>query len=370
MKHFVNIAKLFTSYIIVTLAVVLIFEASRLRDTRSAMTMFSRIAGNYALTASQDVGRLTNNERIGRVSCMYNRDEYKEYIDALGQASIECNGGAGDASLQFIHELLLMDYNRACSEAVGSTNLDPYLKYTPLAFNLPYISKNMLIDCYSEAMIQMVANYKCNGKPSVFVPASSSNYFNMSSDTPCVVSIEDAGSTGYANETGIYGGGNTVAFRCVPISDELLTSIYGSTGYYNDNIKNAFSSIDPYLYDDPRFTAFIESKNVSDFENSTFYIPMYNIQFTTPYYYITGSSILSFGRQKLFFGTGNAVANAIESSDDLNVYRRERLYRNLRDAGYNVSNPYYGEEMINEGQLMMHMSGMNATSNFEYTFLS
>lgn len=357
MKNFVTITKLLLSYMIITIAVLFVFEYSRMRETQSTMIMFSRIAGNYALSASQDVGRLTNVNRIGRVSCMYDKDEYAEYLSSLGQSATD----TGDSSLQFAYELLLMDYNRAVSSAFGSNNLDAYLKYTPMSFNLPYMSKRMLEDCYSEAMLQMVSNYKCNGKPSIFVPTSSSHGFNMSNASARVVTIE---SSGY------YGGGNTLAFDCVPMTKELMRSIYGSEDYYDSKIKNVFSQLDPTMYNDPRFVAFLSGLTSEDFDSNSVHIPIYRITFNTPYFYITGSSILSFGRPKLFFGTDMTVVSRLISGEDVNAYSDNRVRGNIVGSGYYSGAKYYKDGVINEGQLMVHLDNFNVSSEFEYTLLS
>lgn len=355
MKHAVTIAKLFLSYMVISIAVVFAFEISRIRDTQQAMIMFSRIAGNYALTASQDAGYITGTNRD---SIMYDRYEYGEYISMLNSAV----ASTSDATLSFATAVLESDYNRACSESPNDS-LDAYLRYTPISFNLPYMSQHMLEECYSEAMVQMVVNYKSKGRPSVFVPASNNYGYNMSyAGGSRIVDIDD----GDSNDS-------YVKFDVVELNDALITSIYGNKDYYSNSVLEVFKNLDFDMYDDPRIQAYIDAKQsgmVMDIEDTKTYIPQYNITFTTPYFYITGSSLLQFGRSKLFFGTGGGVANNIHNAEDANVYNSNGAFNNLRDSGYRVSNPIYSNGIIEEGQLMLHLGNMCvAQSTFTYTFL-
>ena len=177
-KYVTSIAKILLAYMIISLAVIFVFEMSRMRETQETMMMFSRIAGNYALTASQDAGVITASDYVRDygASKMYSRNEYGIYLEKLKQSA----DSTGDSSLLFVYNVLYEDYVRACNATYGEY-LDNYLKYTPISFNYPYISKSIIERYYSEALIKMVSNYKCKGRPSAFVPASDAFGFNSSS---------------------------------------------------------------------------------------------------------------------------------------------------------------------------------------------
>lgn len=346
MKNFVKILRMIVISFLIFFVSMFVIEYSRMRESQKTMIMLSRIAGNYALTASQDAGELT---RGGRTAGMYARDEYGYYLEQLRIAS-EAAKAQGDSTLNFAYLILQSDYDRAVTET-GDNYLDEKLNYTPIAFNLPYISQSMLEECYDDAMIQMVRNYKCKGIPSLFVANDSSGRFRIDSGDLSVVTVDD-NSPVYDN------GDRIVGFKLVPLDKNLIRSIYGDEDYYKDTFSQIFSSLDPAMYEELRLAFF----NI-DSDKAT-YIPQYTITFSTPWYYVSSTPILCFRDSPLLtlVGLGN-VANRIDSAANTGIYTRASL------RGYSSGEPYYENAFVNEGQLMFHSDSFVVTTDFQYTFL-
>lgn len=345
MKNFVKILRMIVISFLIFFVSMFVIEFSRMRESQKTMIMLSRIAGNYALTASQDAGELTGNNRT---SGMYARDEYGYYLEQLGKASEDAEA-LGDSTLNFAYLILKADYDRAVGS--GSYYLDAELNYTPIAFNLPYISQSMLEECYDEAMIQMVRNYKCRGIPSLFVANDTTGQFRINSGDLSVVTVNDQ-SPAYDN------GNNMVGFSLVALDGNLIRSIYGNENYYNDTFSAIFQNLDTDMYEELRLAYF----NVGS--GNTTYIPQYNITFSTPWYYVSSTPVLCFRDSPLLtlVGLGNAE-NRIQSTTNTGIYTSTRL------SGYSSGDPYYEDAFINEGQLMFHLNNFVVTTDFQYTFL-
>lgn len=356
MKNFAKVLRTILIVFMLSVATALVVEYSRIRETEKTMVMLARIAGNYALTASQDAGELTGSNRTnayGNRVRMYNRSEYGSYLDQLDLASAAAES-AGDSTLRFAYEILKADYDRAVAASGGASALDEYLQYTPIAFNLPYISTDMLNDCYEDAMLQMVRNYKCKGTPSVFVADDTlTGSFRTSSGELRIVEIDD--------HSPVYdAGAGTIGFNLIELTPELIRSIYGDENYYLDTFEAIFRELDRDLYEELRLANFDMTSG------STTYIPQYNITFTTPYYYITSSFLFNFGGDgQLANLVGfNGIANQINAANDSAIYTQARVDALSQDA-----DRYYKDAYIADGQLMLHLNNFVAQSTFQYTFL-
>ncbi len=345
MKHFTRILKLIIITTVIAIVAMGFIEYARIRESQKTMIMFSRIAGNYALTASQDVGELTGDNRHNG---MYDRYEYGVYLSQLDTAASYAET-LGDGTLKFASIVLQTDYNNAIG-LTDSQYLDEYLQYTPIAFNLPYISQNMLEECYEDAMLQMVRNYKCNGIPSLFVGNDGGN-FRISEGDLSVVDISD-NSPVYDN------GSDMVGFSLVALDDNLIRSIYGNPDYYRDTFEEIFKNIDRGVYDELRLLNYLNN-------SATTYVPQYNITFSTPWYYVTTVPILCFRPSKMLNTVGlTGASGRISGATNTNVYNRDEL-RNYTPNGDN----YYKDAAVAEGQLMLHLDNFVATTDFQYTFL-
>lgn len=356
MKNFVKILRTIVIVFLLLIASALVIEYSRIRETEKTMIMLSRIAGNYALTASQDAGELTGDSRVNKLGNqveMYKRTEYGMYLGQLNMASSAAES-AGDPTLRFAYEILKADFDRAVTVSGGATYLDEYLQYTPIAFNLPYISAEMLEECYEDAMLQMVRDYKCKGTPSAFVAEDTSlGSFRTSHGTFDIVEIND--------HTPAYDAGtNIIGFNLVELTPELIRSIYGNEDYYSDTFEAIFRELDTDMYEELRLI------NFDAVSGSTTYIPQYNITFTTPYYYITSSFLLNFGGDgQLSDAVGfNGIASRLNAATDVAIYTQARV-DNLSQDG----NRYYDDAYVADGQLMFHLDNFMAQSTFQYTFL-
>ena len=345
MKNFVKILRMIVISFLIFFVSMFVIEFSRMRESQKTMIMLSRIAGNYALTASQDAGELT---RGGRTARMYDRDEYGYYLEQLGRAATDAKN-AGDATLSFAYEILKADYDSVA--ASGSRYLDAELNYTPIAFNLPYISQSMLEECYNEAMLQMVRNYKCRGIPSLFVANDTTGRFRIDSGNLGIVTIDDH-SPPYDN------GNYMVGFELVELTGDLIRRIYGDENYYKKTFEDIFSSLDPAMYEELR----LAYSNAGP--DTTTFIPQYRITFSTPWYYVSSTPILCFRDSPLLtlVGLGN-VDNRIDSAANTGIYTRASL------RGYSSGEPYYENAFVNEGQLMFHSDSFVVTTDFQYTFL-
>lgn len=356
MRNFTSVLQSIVIVALLSIILSLVFEYSRIRETEKTMIMFSRIAGNYALTASQDAGELTGDNRVtgaGSRIRMYDRVEYDAYLTQLSTASAAAEA-AGDPTLKFAYEILRADYNKAVAVSGGSTHLDEYLQYTPIAFNLPYISTRMLEECYEDAMLQMVRNYKCKGAPSAFV--ANDNHigsFRMSTGDFNIVDVDD--------HTPAYDAGNSiVGFNLVELTPELVRSIYGNENYYADTFEAIFRELDLEKYEELRLVNFDVTSG------TTTYIPQYTITFTSPYYYITSAPIFNFASGgQLSDAVGfNGIDTQINAAEDTAIYTRTRV-----DAFSEDGNRYFENAAIRDGQLMLHLDGFTVQSTHQYTFL-
>lgn len=340
MKHFVRIAKLLVGTMLILLVSIAIIEYSRLRETQKTMSMFTRIAGNYALTASQGADELIGSNRR---AVMYDKNEYGEYLNRLNDA---CNALVDDnttKSLRIAYKVLKWDYDRAMSE--NPDNLDSALHYTPLSFNLPYLSYDMTVECYNDAMRTMVREYSCKGRPSIVIAGEGG--MSLTDNTGTVLPTGSITANGAYN----YGG---LSFNVVKLDSALIRSIYGNEDYYNNKIVNVFNELETDLFNDYRYTVEGGGGDMNPM------IPQYEVSFNTPWYYATESLLLQFGRNASFGGTDSAFVSYVNSSNGSACY-------NHNDDGMKW---LFGDKnrRIADGQLLFYAE--TASANFSYTFLS
>ena len=329
MKHFVRIAKMLVGTMLILLASIAIIEYSRLRETQKTMTMFTRIAGNYALTASQGTDELVGSNRR---AVMYDKNEYGEYLNRLNDA---CNVMADDnttKSLRIAYKVLKWDYDRAISE--NPDNLDSELHYTPLSFNLPYLSYDMTVECYNDAMRTMVREYSSKGRPSIVIAGEGG--MSLTDNAGTVL------PTGSISSTGAYAYGG-LSFNVVKLDSTLIRSIYGNEDYYNNKIIDVFNELETDLFNDYRYT-------VEGGGDMNPMIPQYEVSFNTPWYYATESLLLRFGRDASFGGTDSAFVSYDHNDDGMKWLFGDKNRR------------------IADGQLLFYAE--TASANFSYTFLS
>jgi hypothetical protein len=322
-----------------------IVEYARIKNTRQTMDMFTRIAGNYALTASQGSDDLVDKNLH---ATMYDKTEYRNYLNMLNQACVDATAaGYNCKSLEIAYKVLDWDYNRAISamEYGYENDMDQYLEFTPLSFNLPYLSSEMTQAAYEYAMTEMVKHYSCKGRPSVFIDNGSVR-FNTSDGSMTICQLDD--------NSAVYNYGD-IGFNIVALDDRLIRSIYGNADYYNDKITQVFQKLDASLFEDYRY-----GNGSYSSDGSIIVIPQYNVTFTTPYYYITDSLLLAFGRNASFGGTDSSFVSSINGAKDVYCY-------NNSDSAFSA---LYDNDRVRDGQLMMYMSGGTiSTASFTYEFV-
>lgn len=348
MKNFVKTLRLIVIVFLIFFFSCFVIEYTRLREAQKTMTMFTRIAGNYALTASQDAGSITGGNiktAVGTKVPMYTKTEYGNYLVELGSAAsiAEANG---DTSLKLMTDLLQADYVRACASSPDNS-LDDELNITPITFNMPYLAEAVLEAAYEEAMLKMVQNYKCKGTPGVFVNDTSMGKYRTDSGSLNCVEI---------TATGTYNTGG-ISFDLRQLDDNLIRSIYGNADYYEDTMLNVFKEVAPELYSELRF-AFVQSQGAG--ATAYTYIPTYNVTFETPWYYITSTPLLCFEDSPMLDAVGlDNLSSRIDSANNIATVNQIEL------AGY------YDEDLmgLRDGQLMMYIDSGDASATFQYTFL-
>lgn len=359
LKFAIKFAKMFLFVMIASLVYLVYAEWMRLQDTQMTMAMYTRIAGNYALTSSQDVDSLTSTDRSGYT--MYEKGEYEAFLSALKKAVDDF----GDPNLVYSYEVLKRSYDLA-----DPSNLDGTLRYTPMSFNIPYLSYSMLTQCYNEAMQVMVANYNCHGSPSVLLCNGKLENLSNAVQPSCDIKTADSDYT--------YGKLN---FSVLPLSGDLVRAIYGDEGFFNSKVAEVLGKLDDSLYEDPRV-----SHDSTGYTMSGNRVLAYDISFSTPYYYITGSRLLAFGQvtdtgavRTANNGTPNTVIDTINSYPGLYCFSRgdngkqqtdEKVY-DIHDTTKN----FYTSIQPRSGQLCFFVNKSDATSaygtaHFLYTYLS
>lgn len=379
LKFAIQFAKMFLFIILASLVYLVYAEWVRMQDTQMAMAMFTRIAANYALTSSQDVDELTqaNENEFRRNAIMYNESEYSDFLNKLNSASND----TGDRNLTYACSVL----NRAYSLADAS-NLDNTLRYTPMSFNVPYLSYDMLIECYRDAMETMVANYNCHGSPSILLCNGNNNLKDSHGNTHALCDITTFTSYDeYGHSQPFYSyGSHGLGFNVQPMTPVLIRSIYGNEDFYNETVTKVLGSLDPTLYDDPR----IIYDSFGNATNENNYVLVYNLEFNTPYYYITASRLLTFGHVTdtgetvtASNGTSNAVVNTLNGYNGLYCYSRGDNGQPATDnLIYNTSpgHQFYTFAQPRSGQLCFFVEksssygnrGASTSAQFSYTYIS
>lgn len=374
LKFALTFAKMILFIIIAFLASIVLIEYSRIKDTRMAMSMFTRIAGDYALTASQEVDNLTNNNSFAPAN-MYNKYEYGEYLNQLG---LVVTSNPNDTSLKYAYDILKQDYDRAVSMTLTSDYLDDNLKYTPMSFNLPYISYSVLKSKYKEAMDMMISNYMPNGSPAIFLMDNekldvlrdnSGNTHAM-----CELSFPAVDTYSY----------NGLSFRAQELDSKTVKAIYGDESYFSSTVLDVLKSLDTEYYKDPRVTYETDASgnefvDLSATNSSNTHVLIYDISFTSPYYYVTASRILAFGNKNFIFSTGDSFVDTVNSSNGIHCLSDEAVshyYDNsfkykIAGQSIDINNTTHKNQLMfcvsyDAGSLIKDI----ATATFSYTYLS
>lgn len=265
---------MFVVFWILCLASVFIIEMYRLQESALVLQTNAVIASNYALTASQDVSRLTNDNRKTE---MYNSIEYKSYLDSMKDVILATD----DMYLKIVHAILEEDYKKV-KEANG--DLDRDLRYTPLSFNLPYVSSGMLTECYTTAMKVMCEGTTVGGTSVVYLDPN-----NLISSNTSIANISYATDVG-DGAVGKYSGGSgspDISYKYTRMTPEIVRSIYGSEDYFMNVMQGVLRETDESKYQDLR--QYLAGSSIEDY-----YVPQYTITFKTDWAYITGSPVLNF----------------------------------------------------------------------------
>ena len=374
LKFAMNFAKMFLFTIVLSIAYLVFAEYTRIQDTCMAMAMFTRIAGNYALTSSQDVDSLTNGSSARDISDMYNSTEYSNYLNALNEAASVAENpvNGSDKSLRYAHNILTQ-----------SLSVPGNSEGTPMSFNLPYLSYNMVNECFNEAMQVMTSGYLCKGTPSILMcngvlesPDGSPTYNAFSfRDNSALISTNDLNNEHADKGVFSYDDGNPdhrMSFRLMKMTPSMQMAIYGSATYLEDNVYKILSELDTHLYEDPRVTAM----NAANGGN---YVLVYNIRFTCPYYYITQARLLAFGSNNQGNnGTSNSVVDFINSNNGTYCYKRgengtDKYVFDINNPGYHADRRFYKATQPRDGQLCFWLKNSDdryGTADFSYTYLS
>ena len=344
MKRFNQITKWIAIFFIMLLVSVFVVEIYRIKDATNTMYTYMKLANNYALTASQDISNLNDLESSdvkttagGTVIDMYEVTEYKNFLIALENAAY---AHGGNEFLTSVHGVLKADYDRAVEEyksskgspPAGSAYIDSYLQYTPLSFNIPYISYNAYVKLYSDSLGEMVGDYTTLGKPAIFIgkedePALTSDEVGLVSYKPNMLFTNVEGdSYNKVTTDNVYGyadsHNHTTYFKVSNMTTADIKRIYGNENSYQEACNLLAEITKSAKYHDIRF-----SSNL----NSDMKLIYYDVNVKTDWYYITHSNVLRFfdgdkalGLDAGFTSTeflnslrGVAVFGSIESNSDV-----------------------------------------------------
>jgi hypothetical protein len=358
-KRFFKVFRALTIFTVLLVVEVFVVEIYRLKEATNEMNTYMRIANNYALTATQDISNLSNTSTFanssnvkttasGEAIDMYEVAEYGSYLDALGDASV------GNSFLTAVHVILVDDYNNALSKKAdanggsppsNSSYIDNYLTYTPLSFNLPYISYKAYKSLYLDALGQMVSNSDILGKPAIFLGGSDPEGYLSSNGQSYSNCSLNTGSGGYTYEDSSH---NKITFYTSALTDADIRRIYGNeSGYYE--AKSIIANItNDAKYKDIRFMS----------SSDDIVLPYYNVNVKTNWYYITYSTLLRFTSGDKYMGAsdsafGGRSANFINSLDSTAVFGTVDSYKTAK---------YSNGEFIN-GQLMINLHMGSGSGN-------
>ena len=380
LKNFTKIVKWLAIYMIMLVVSVFVIELYRMRVAQKDIYNFMRIANNYALTATQDVSDLYDDasghkvnikSSIGlNVDGMYEKTEYDNYISALERAASQYEGEDSKGFLTMTSKILRADYVKALDKSEkdngtvrGNSMLDEYLTYTPLSFNIPYVSYNVYKDCYEHSMAKMIEGYNIFGKPAIWIGEDGSPGLRNSgsngstwSYSPCRLDTPtDTEAHGYFTYENY--NGNSVTFQITDMTSDNMWMIYGNEEY--DRFVGSLMEImtkSNSKYEDARF--FTEG------DNQNFYMPCYDIKVDTEWYYISFSSVLRIrGLDDMHFMSLNMEDAIFDNIPGVSVMGRgEAVNGGLIKSNYGTLDGSDTNTLYNRHQIMWNMRKRGASN--------
>lgn len=363
LKSFTKVFKWLLIYMLCLVASVFIAEYSRLKLAQKDIYNFMRIANNYALTATQDASALYDDKKGEfnnvfsdiapyshySINGMYQYEEYKNFIEALEKAAIENEGADSTGFLGMTSKILRTDFERAVRkmEAEGnspraSSTMDAYLTYTPLSFNIPYISYKVYVANYTLSLGKMLEGYNVFGKPAIWIGNEGSPGLQTTNGvySPCRL-ICDSGSYSYSDAEG-----HTLTFSITPLNEANAMMIYGNNTYdeFLNKIKEVMNKSGG-KYEDARI--------FSEGTSHVLYMPYYDVTVDTEWYYVSFSSSLRARAES----TTNPFLSLALPTDFFDGRNGVSTMGSVRNG--DVMKHTTGNEMYNQRQIMWYVRKHN-----------
>lgn len=388
MKYLLKFTKLLVYGVIILLAMIFIVEYSRMQQAQQDMQVYIKIAANYAITSTQDISDETANTNMKntlRVDGLYHISTYSNYLSALNnftsgattvtrgdrkcqEKKITSNGVTYTYDVTYLkscYDILAADYIIASNKAssVGSSYLDGFMTVTPLSFNLPYLSDDVVSASYSYALKEMIKNNSYFGTSGIWLGSTDSYVrsklkVNGSGYDPAKLTY--AGDFSYMDaNTGAH-----VRFSIVPLTNATLRSVYGNTSYYDD-LLNYLKNLDTNKYEDTRY-AVRRSDGGGGAQTA---MMKYDVNFNTDWYFVTNNVLLrassnaTYNLNKNRTGLFNQTENLhLYNGTDNNVWAGTSIGKRemIPSSNYTIAN----------GQLMILASRKSGSTYNSYSSTS